>query len=94
MAKRFPTMPANKLRFMKDQEFEDEAALLLAEYGNKHGQVVAPPIPVDEMVELYLGLSLEFLDMQKLFGVADVHGARERHDRTAGCADPGRRRQC
>ena len=75
MAKRFPTMPANKLRFMKDQEFEDEAALLLAEYGNKHGQVVAPPIPVDEMVELYLGLSLEFLDMQKLFGVADVHGA-------------------
>ena len=60
---------------MKDQEFEDEAALLLAEYGNKHGQVIAPPIPVDEMVELYLGLSLEFLDMQKLFGVSDVHGA-------------------
>ena len=26
---------------MKDQEFEDEAALLLAEYGNKHGQVMA-----------------------------------------------------
>ena len=46
MAKRFPT-PANKLRFMKDQEFEVEAALLLAEYGNKHGQVIAPPIPVD-----------------------------------------------
>ena len=60
---------------MKDQEFEDEAALLLAEYGNKHGQVMAPPVPVDEMVELYLGLSLEFLDMQKLFGVDDVHGA-------------------
>ena len=75
MAKRFTTTPANKLRFMKDQEFEDEAALLLAEYGNKHGQVIAPPIPVDEMVELYLGLSLEFLDMQKLFGVGDVHGA-------------------
>lgn len=75
MAKRFTVAPANKLRFMKDQEFEDEAALLLAEYGNKHGQVIAPPVPVDEMVELYLGLSLEFLDMQKLFGVGDVHGA-------------------
>jgi hypothetical protein len=60
---------------MKDQEFEDEAALLSAEYGNKHGLVTAPPIPVDEMVELYLGLSLEFHDMQKLFGVDDVHGA-------------------
>jgi IrrE N-terminal-like domain len=66
---------ANKLRFMKEQEFEDEASLLLAEYGNKHGQVLGPPIPVDEMVELYLGLSLEFHDMQKLFGVDDVHGA-------------------
>lgn len=74
MARRI-AMPGPKLRYMKDQEFEDEAALLLAEYGNKHGQVIAPPIPVDEMVELYLGLSLEFLDMQKLFGVSDVHGA-------------------
>jgi hypothetical protein len=74
MAKQFPT-PANKLRYMKDQEFEDEAALLLAEYGNKHGMVAGPPIPIDEIVELYLGLRLEFHDMQKLFGVADVHGA-------------------
>ncbi|MGQ9525942.1 MAG: hypothetical protein ACUVTZ_14050 [Armatimonadota bacterium] len=32
-------------------------------------------MPVDEMIELYLGLSLEFHDMQKLFGVGDVHGA-------------------
>jgi hypothetical protein len=91
MAKRYPT-PANKLRFMKDQEFEDEAALLLAEYGNKHGQVTAPPIPVDEMVELYLGLSLEFLDMQKLFGVADVHGALWVNEKRIGIdqrLDPG-----
>jgi len=28
---------------MKDQEFEDEASLLLAEYGTKYGQVTAPP---------------------------------------------------
>ena len=33
------SIPGNKLRFMKDQEFEDEASLLLAEYGNKHSQV-------------------------------------------------------
>ena len=74
MAGRIST-PGPKLRFMKDQEFEDEAALLLAEYGNKHGQVTATPIPVDEIVELYFGLSLEFHDMQKLFDVSDVHGA-------------------
>lgn len=84
---------ANGLRFMKDQEFEDEAALLLAEYGNKHGYVTAPPIPVDEMVELYLGLCLEFHDMQKLFGVPDVHGALWVNEKRVGIdqrLDPAR----
>lgn len=92
MAKRY-SKPANNLRFMKDQEFEDESALLLAEYGNKHGQVIAPPIPVDEMVELYMGLSLEFLDMQKLFGVGDVHGALWVNEKRVGIdqrLDPAR----
>jgi len=64
-----------KLRFMKDQEFDDEAALLLAEYGNKHGEVTSPPIPVDEIVELFLQLQLEFKYMERLFGVDDIHGA-------------------
>ena len=83
----------NKLRFMKDQEFEDEASLLLAEYGNKHSQVIAPPIPIDEIVELYLGLCLEFLDMQKLFGVSDVHGALWVNEKRVGIdqrLDPAR----
>lgn len=74
MVRRYP-IPGNKLRFMKDQEFEDEAALLLAEYGNRHGQVTAPPIPVDEIVEFYLELALELIDTRKEFGVDDVHGA-------------------
>jgi len=83
MAKRV-AQPGPKLRFMRDQEFEDEAALLLAEYGNRHGQVAAPPIPIDEIVELYFGLHLTFDDMQELFGVADVHGALWVNDRRVG----------
>lgn len=83
MAKRAPA-PANKLRFMNDQEFEDEAALLLAEYGNKRGQVTAPPIPVDDIVELYLELTLEFIDTRKEFGVDDVHGALWVNERRVG----------
>jgi hypothetical protein len=67
--------PGPKLRFLTDQEFEDESALLLAEYGTKHGQITAPPVPIDEIIELYLKLSLEFHNMQELFGVSDVHGA-------------------
>ncbi len=91
MPKRYST-PASKLPFMKAQEFENETALLLAEYGNKHGQVIAPPVPVDEIVELYLGLSLEFLDMPRLFGVDDVHGALWVNEKRVGIdqrLDPG-----
>jgi hypothetical protein len=64
-----------KLPFLTDKQFEDEAKQLLAEYGAKHGQVTAPPIPVDEIVELYLELALELFDSRKMFGVGDVHGA-------------------
>lgn len=74
MAKRYSIPPA-KLRFLKDQEFEDEATILLAEYGRERGAVTAPPIPIDEIVEIYLELQLTFDDMQQLFGVDDVHGA-------------------
>lgn len=72
MAGRFS---AAGLRFIKDEEFENESLLLLGEYGREHGHVTAPPIPIDEIVELSLRLTLEFHDMQKLFGVADIHGA-------------------
>lgn len=73
-----------KLKYLTDQAFEDEAALLLAEYGNKHGQVATPPIPVDEIVELYLELALEFIDTRKEFGVDDVHGALWVNQRLVG----------
>jgi len=74
MAKRI-AKSGQKLAFFTDRQFEDEAALLLAEYGAKHDQVIAAPIPIDEIVELHLELVLEFNDMRQLFGVDDVHGA-------------------
>lgn len=67
--------PGPKLPYLTDRDFENEASLLLAEYGLQHGVVSAPPVPIDEVVELHLGLCLEFKDMQQLFGVDDVHGA-------------------
>ena len=89
MAKRMP----DGLRFLTDQQFEDEVRVLLAEYGNKHGQVTAPPVPIDEIVELYLELSLELLDMHQLFGVDDVHGALWVNEKRVGVdrrLDPAR----
>jgi hypothetical protein len=73
-----------KLPFLTDQDFEDEAALLLAKFGQKHGEVAAPAVPVDEIAELHLGLCLTLDDMQALFGVDDVHGALWVNDRRIG----------
>ena len=81
-----------KLRFLTDQAFEDETTLLLAEYGNEQGQVTAPPIPIDDIVELYLKLALVFIDTRKEFGVDDVHGALWVRKRLVGIdqrLDPG-----
>lgn len=73
-----------KLRFMRDHEFEEEASLLLAEYGRKYSQVIDPPVPVDEIVELYLELKLTFDDFVQQFGVDDVHGALWVNERRVG----------
>jgi len=73
-----------KLPYLTDRHIEDEAALLLAEFGNKHGQVTAPPIPIDDIIVLYLELTFEFKDMQALFGVGDVHGALWVNERRVG----------
>jgi hypothetical protein len=60
--------------YMSREDIEAEAALVLAEFGQTH-DVAAPPIPVDDIVELHLGLTFELKDMHQLFGVGDVHGA-------------------
>jgi len=83
MARRPP--PAQReVPFLTKQQIEDEAALLLAEYGQTHGPVIAPPVPVDDIVELYLKLTLEFKDLRRLFGFGDVHGALWVNDRRIG----------
>lgn len=74
MAKRLPQTDRTP-RFMHPQEFEDEAALMLAEYGREHGMVTAPPIPIDEIVEEHLKIAVEFRDLRAEFPEGDVLGA-------------------
>lgn len=59
---------------MQPGEFEDEAALLLAEYGKAKGPVCGPPIPIDEIVA-YLKIATEFKDLRAEFPEGDVLGA-------------------
>jgi len=61
--------------YLSKQHIEREANILLAEYGREHGPVVIPPVPVDEILELHLGLTLEMDDLRGQFGGAEVLGA-------------------
>ena len=65
----------SEVRYLHDKQIEAEAELLIGEYSLQFDPVTAPPIPVDEIVELHLRLVLEFKDMKSLFPFADVHGA-------------------
>jgi len=70
--------------FLPREDIEAEAALLLAEFGQTHGEVSVPPIPVDDIVELHLGLTFELKDMRQLFSFADIHGALWMNEKLVG----------
>lgn len=74
MARRF-TKPKSELPFLTPQAFEDEAALILAEYGNAHNQVTDPPVPIDDMIEEHFKLVLEVRDLRAEYPEGDVLGA-------------------
>lgn len=74
MAKR-ESKPDRALSFLQDEEFEEAAALMLAEYGRQCGQVTAPPVPIDDIVEEHLKLAIEIRDLQSEYPEGDVLGA-------------------
>lgn len=74
MARRF-TKPKSDVSFLTPDDFENEAALILAEYGSAHGQVTAPPIPIDDIVEEHFKLVVEFLDLRAKYPEGDVLAA-------------------
>lgn len=61
--------------FLRDDRIEAAAALLWTEFGRGFGSPVAPPMPVDQLLELHLRLDFEIRDLQAELGLPDVHGA-------------------
>lgn len=55
--------------FISDEAIERDAALLLAEFAQARGVTIAPPIPIEDIVEKHLKLGIEFDDTHRLFGV-------------------------
>jgi Zn-dependent peptidase ImmA (M78 family) len=70
--------------FITPEQMELEIHSLMAEYGNQHGQILEPPIPIDEITEIYLQLALDFVDTKELFGVDGVFGALWVEDQRVG----------
>ena len=74
MARRLAA-PRSGVPYLHEKQIEAEAELLLAEYADKIEPITAPPVPIEQIAEVLLQLTLEFKDMKQLFPSADVHGA-------------------
>ena len=58
-----------RVPYLHEAQIERDAAALLAEYEQARGVTIAPPIPIEDIVEKHLKLCLEFNDTHRLFGV-------------------------
>lgn len=68
-------------KFLPESVIESEALCLLAEYGRKFGDVAAPPVPVEQILEAHLNLTLEIDDLPALLEIPGVLGATYVQDR-------------
>lgn len=61
--------------FLPAQAFEDEAALMLAEYANACTPITNPPVPIDDIAETHYKLTLVIDNLRARFPEGDVLGA-------------------
>ena len=72
---------AIKVKFLREDEIEKDAELLLAEYEDTIGEPIKLPVPVDDITTYHLALQLGFDDLHKtlnrpmLRGQPDILGA-------------------
>jgi Zn-dependent peptidase ImmA (M78 family) len=64
-----------KVPWMLKSEIARRASEVIAGYEALVGGSVRPPIPVEDIIERYLGLTLGFEDLEKILGADDVLGA-------------------
>jgi Zn-dependent peptidase ImmA (M78 family) len=58
-----------KVPYLREEQIERDAAALLADYARARNVVIAPPIPIEDIVEKHLKLGIEFDDMHQLIRV-------------------------
>jgi len=64
-----------KVPWKSKREISDKATALIEDFQKRAGYRITPPIPVDEIVERSLGLTIRYLDLSEIFGSRNVLGA-------------------
>lgn len=80
-----------KVEYLPKARIEASALGLLAEYGTKFGEVLIPPVPIDEILESHFGLDLAFDDLPAVTKEPKAMGAtwfREREVKVDESLDP------
>jgi Zn-dependent peptidase ImmA (M78 family) len=55
--------------YLSEAAIERDSMALLTEYARARGVPIGPPVPIEDIVEKYLKLCIEFDDTHKLFGI-------------------------
>lgn len=72
--KRRVEVKQHKVPFLHEKTIEAHAQLVLDEWAQEHPPVVHPPVPIDDILEIQLGLTFIIEDLQSAFGHPDVLG--------------------
>ena len=59
----------NKVPYLPQERIERDASALLAEFAQKRGILIEPPIPIENIIEKHLRLRIEFDDTHRLLGI-------------------------
>lgn len=63
-----------RVPYLREKVIEEHAEALLAEWTADHPAVLAPPVPIEEILEIGLHLDFEVCDLQRQLGQPDVLG--------------------
>jgi Zn-dependent peptidase ImmA (M78 family) len=64
-----------KVPWMSKKDIADRAMSLIEDFQARAGYRITPPVPVDEIMERSLGLTVRYMDLSKIFGSRNVLGA-------------------
>jgi len=65
----------DSVRWVPEEEIAFLSSHLLATYEESVGKEISPPIPLDDIIERFLELTLEYDDLRSILNVPDVLGA-------------------